>query len=124
MLEFIVDTWLFSLAVVVLIFFVIDYFIGGRPLKESAEDGLDMGIFLTAMLTAFQYRDDYQLIVIGIVAGIAMFSLKFVFGYYVFKRSLKKSVKDGLIKGGGFAILLPILMKSTDLLIFLYDLIV
>jgi len=125
MLEFIV--YLFAL--VFLISFAIEYFIGKKPLKESVEHGLFMGIFLTALIIAFEQIDqsivtDYQLIVIGIVAGIAIFSLKFVFGYYVFKRPLKEPVKDGLIKGSTVAILISILVKSRDLLIFLYDLIV
>ena len=41
--------------------------------------------------------------------------------YYLGKCPLKESVKDGLIKGGGLAILLTIFVKLTDLL---YDLIV
>jgi len=121
MLEFIIDTC-FWFAVMFLGLFIIDYFIiGGRPLKESVEYGLFIAIFITAMSIARQYKADYQLIVICIVLGIAIFSLKFVFGYYGFKRSLKESVKDGLIKGGGLAILLTIFVKLTDLL---YDLIV
>jgi len=128
MLEFIIDTG-FSFAVVLLILFAFE-FIGERPLKESVESNLSIGIFLTALIAsdrADQYQlivTNYQLIVIGIVLGIAIFLLKFVFGYYVFKRPLKEPVKDGLIKGSIVAILFPILVKSTDLLIFLYDLIV
>ena len=125
MIEFIV--YLFALAF--LTPFVFEYFIEKKPLKESVEHGLFMGIFLTALIIAFEQIDqsivtDYQLIVIGIVLGIAIFLLKFVFGYYVFKRPLKEPVKDGLIKGSIVAILFPILVKSTDLLIFLYDLII
>ena len=121
MLEFIIDTG-FSFAVVLLILFAFE-FIGERPLKESVESNLSMGIFFTALIAsdrADQYQlivTDYQLIVIGIVLGIVIFSLKFVFEYYGFKRSLKESVKDGLIKGSIVAILFPILVKSTDLFI-------
>jgi len=127
MLEFIINTRLFPIAVGVLIVFILTYFIGGQPLKESVEHTLFMGIFLTIIFKHFDQPIiiGYQLIVRGIVLGIAIFSLKTVFGYYVFKRSLKKSVKDGLINGGIAAIIFPILILDTrDLLIFLYDLIV
>jgi len=126
MLEFI-NTILFPIAMGVLILFILNYFIDGQPLKESVEHALFMGIFL---MIALKHIDQsiiigYQLIVRGIVLGIAIFSLKTVFGYYVFKRSLKKSVKDGLINGGIAAILFPIVILDTrDILIFLYDLIV
>jgi len=93
MLEFIIDTC-FWFAVMFLGLFIIDYFIiGGRPLKESVEYGLFIAIFITAMSIARQYKADYQLIVICIVAGIAIFSLTTVFGYYVFKRPQKSLLK-------------------------------
>ena len=94
MLEFIIDTGLFSFAVVFLILFAFEYFIGKKPLKESVEYALSLGIFVAALIIASDQIDqsivtDYQLIVIGIVLGIVIFSLKFVFEYYGFKRSLK-----------------------------------
>jgi|GEM_PF-1324549 len=131
MLEFIINTG-FLFAVLFLSDFAIQYYVFKESLKKSVELGLCTGITVATFITVViasgrtdQIVTDYQLIVTGIALGIAIFSLKFVFGYYVFKRSLKESVKDGLIKGGTsailLAILLPILVKSID---FLFGLIV
>ena len=123
MLEFIINTG-FLFAVLFLSDFAIQYYVFKESLKKSVELGLCTGITVATFITVViasgrtdQIVTDYQLIVTGIALGIAIFSLKFVFGYYVFKRSLKESVKDGLIKGSIVAILFPILVKSTDLFI-------
>ncbi|MEN4005883.1 MAG: hypothetical protein PQ964_00745 [Methanobacteriaceae archaeon] len=80
------------------VLFLIEYYIFGQSIKESVEDGLFLGIIVTAITEIDLYRDDYQLIIIG-VAGIAIFLLRFVFGYHMYKRSLKESIKKGLIGG-------------------------
>jgi len=92
------------------------YYYEKLPLNESVEISLYMGIFYTALITAFN-RTDYQLIVIGIALGITMFLLTIVLEFCVYIMPLKDSIKRGLIAGISCAILLPIITKSVDLLI-------
>ncbi|MEN4017332.1 MAG: hypothetical protein PQ975_01860 [Methanobacterium sp.] len=94
----------------------IEYYVNKRPLKESAENGLYMGAFLTAGLTAFN-QADYQLIIIGTALGIATFLLNCLFGYHVYNQPLKDSIRKGLIVGIVFTIIFLILAKSLDFLL-------
>jgi len=71
--------------VILLIWIFFDYFIWKKPLKESVGFTLYIGIISTAIIITSEQIDqsivtDYQLIVRGIVLGIAIFSLKTFLG--------------------------------------------
>jgi uncharacterized membrane protein len=97
-----------------LLFIALSYYGGKNPLKKSIGFGLLFAIVATGLP---YFTDDLPShIVIG-VYWITMSLLFFSISRYLEKKSLKKSIKEGLIIGTFFAIILPIVGKSVEFLL-------